>query len=547
MKIRRGSVNACLAWLLIGIYIAGGSLWSWYAPSCIDDYTYDKVPVEYTRESFDRCDGRPVKTISDSFDAIGHVMVVDNGRLANFVHILFSPFDPVVERVANCVALALMTLLMCVLAGKNNRITPGATALTLAGLWIVLPWYDGMQALVFQTNYVWASALLCAGWLLWSRRERLTGTALTATALLMLILGWWHEGFAVAILAYMIADMAFNPKPSRRRSLLLIAAAATGLVCNLGFGTVTRMATHGTLNGNAGHFGELLTGIIFDIWPVFLAIVLAAVAIIRAGNERSVLIRHLAPWFVSMIVLLAMSFVLQMYGRTFWPALLVAILINVWMSRRMFHIPATALAAVLIAFAALSVWWFFQLVTIERKVRLAYDGFVAQLTSYREEGRRSNVVYGALGGSDAIPWYLFGIPDTFEENPEGAKYLANNFGYYNNVIVMLPDSLRGRSFDQLPEYEGNTRLRGVWPVLLAPDSASTGVLHATVCEPGTEMNPVNKLLALCSGDAHEVTYPLAAWRFPVTMPDGQEVFVSYIVKRPRTKRYRTVLRLDSGF
>ena len=539
--------NFLMTWLLIGIFLIGGCLWSWYAPSCIDDYTYSRVPQEFTYESFERCDGRTIQTFSDAFDAIRHDMVADNGRLANFVHSLFAPCPGALERIANCIAMAVFTILMCMLTGRHGKPTPAASALTLIGIWLALPWYDGLQALVFQTNYVWGGALMCAGLLLCQHIARLNRLTFTLSVLLMWVLGWWHEGFALTIIVFFTTDLCLNRTVAPKRRMLMILAVVAGFICNLAAGTLRRITTHEALNGNAGHFAELLTGILLDLAPVLLAILLSAVVIMRTKTNRLATIRELAPWLAATVMMTILAFALQMYGRTFWPALILAIIINVRLLRRLFPISAVAIAPAMIVVAIMSGWWFVRLIHYERKVRSAYDGFVTQLQQYAADGRNSNVVYGALGGKDAVPWYLMGIPDSFEENFEGSRYLANNFGHYNNVIVMLPDSLRHRNFESLPRYEGNTQLRGVWPVILAPDSASLGVLNLCVDAPGSAMSPLDYLLANLRGDTGRSDYPLMAWRFPATMPDGRKVFVYYVVRRPRIKRYRQPLAISADY
>ncbi len=539
-SVRLSQLNRTLMWILIGISILGGALWCWNTPLCLDDYTYNKVPREYTYGSLTRCDGRPVESLADAFEAMDHVRATDNGRLANFLHILLTTLPEDVERVLNALALGLMTLLMCMLTGLRNRPTPVASALTLIGIWLVLPWYSGLQSLVFQMNYIWGGAMMCAAVLLWPGREKLRPLALSAYIALMFVLGWWHEGFAIVVIVLLGVDLAVNGRRNPRRGMLLIASLILGVLANLIFGTLHRILAHEGRNSNVGHMSELLTGIFTDLWPVATALILMMLVAARRPDMR----RPMLPWAAALAVAVAMPFALQMYERTFWPALMLSIIINVWMFRSLFRLPVRLTAVVLAAMVVCSAWWFAELNRYECAVRKQWDSYNAQLEAYRAQGRPCNVVYGSTGGSDAVPWYLFGIPDAFQESYEGMFYLANNYGLHGTMVLALPDSLQGRTFDQLPAYQGNSNLRGVWPTLLTRDSVSVGTIMVSVAPPRGNMHLFYRLLAAASGDTREASYPLAAWRFPVTMPDGEQVWAYFVVKRPRTKRWRDILSVD---
>lgn len=132
-----------------------------------------------------------------------------------------------------------------------------ALAFTWVLVVLTLPWSNSLWVGVYAFSYIFPGALMMV--ILWlvttaMKPERASVAPRLATALVLaLLLGWWHEQFALALACGLLAWVALGRStregrrtPDRLNSTYVLAIAlaliAVALLCVLGSGMTTRVA-----------------------------------------------------------------------------------------------------------------------------------------------------------------------------------------------------------------------------------------------------------------------------------------------------------------
>lgn len=142
---------------------------------------------------------------------------------------------------------------------RRSALVPPA----LLGYCMILPWYENMGSLVFQFNYVVATAL--SVWLLvrvlrGAGRGRRYGLC---TVLLAFIVGWWHEGFGVPMAVGFMALMILDRTRSNRIVLMCIVMLCVGVAVNILSPGMTMRLARDSHDVNSVRFQQLK-----DTWVV---------------------------------------------------------------------------------------------------------------------------------------------------------------------------------------------------------------------------------------------------------------------------------------
>lgn len=169
-----------------------------------------------------------VTTVSNSYRHWQY----DTGRLCNMAAVPFLALFPKwVFSIATAVAIWIIYLSGPYLA-RTGYISIGSV------FWIfvvtfVFPWFDFMMTVIFCCNYVWSVALAVIYLYLLNRfagKPSLSTLAKVSVFLFAVLLGWWHEGISVPLVAGCVTYFACRRlMPNKSEWFMLI-----GLVCGVG-------------------------------------------------------------------------------------------------------------------------------------------------------------------------------------------------------------------------------------------------------------------------------------------------------------------------
>lgn len=134
------------------------------------------------------------------YDCFIHNKQSDNLRLANMSAVFALAAPKWIIGLASAVLFSFSIILGGKTVGftKNNGV---AISILSALLILVLPWWEGIVAVDYQLNYIWATALFALDIWLFLRDRHLQWFM---GAILGLLLGIWHEGFSAPALIAMI-------------------------------------------------------------------------------------------------------------------------------------------------------------------------------------------------------------------------------------------------------------------------------------------------------------------------------------------------------
>ena len=180
----------------------------------------------------------PWQGIADTIAA--HVRT-DNGRLANMVFMALLPLPHWLTAGIGSVAFALALyfyLRLCRAWGRLGRTVWAAFFITMG-----LPWIDSLVYVCYQFNYVLPMAFTMGAMLLLFSPRRVP---VWAGALLGLLIGMWHEGFGVPMLAGCVAVGAMSVWPCKLQwNSNLLTPWCIAFVVGLAVGTAFVFAAPG--------------------------------------------------------------------------------------------------------------------------------------------------------------------------------------------------------------------------------------------------------------------------------------------------------------
>lgn len=257
----------------------------------------------------------------------------DNARLAMF----FSPLFMLFPKWAGATVMALLLLVTVrvslAVAGidwHRSALVPILLVLVMA----VLPWRDGLSELVFQLNYIPATAcaILLIAWL--KNNEAVKQEASPAVCVMAFVFGfltgWWHEGIALPVGCGLIAVVAVRGIKFERRALWAsVGLVAAGVSLFLVPGMRARIA-----RTDAPSFGLVeLAYFVMAAWPCLLTLIWAAVHCVRARFGRNTADRLVIFGVVSCVVSLAIALRSGQFLRAGWWAYFITCVLAVYLAR----------------------------------------------------------------------------------------------------------------------------------------------------------------------------------------------------------------------
>lgn len=527
--------------VLIAMTLVGAVAWLTEADWAYDDYYY-RLTYKYTDDwvGFDP----EITTLSQAWTSVCN-HIENNGRLANIVHILLQPFGHTFEAVllGLCIAAMLAGLMWTGIRGKHP--TPLAGIAAVLVMWVVFPWYDSMQSLDFEINYVPPTVAVLAVVGLLPGLKTASRLRYAAAMLAALFAAWLHEGHGTVLIVDILCCMAVDRRGfANRRVMAVLCCALAGMVLNLLLGTALR--TQRVRPELLMPTLQLFVRIIPQSWPLFLAVVMATLRYFTAKADRRAIVRRFAPILAASFAGVCMAFALGRTGRVLWGADIFAAIVIIdciaFWSRNV--CPRLQLT-IGVAFAIVYGWWLCEL--YRWQVPVSEESRLIEKT---HGGRRENcptLVFADRVSDEDIPMYLMGIV----QNPLDGWWGAYCLGNYleptgRHAVMTLPYALEGVPFSRWPKVPGNNHLRGVWPMIAATDSVPVDCV-LRVGAPGANVAPVDKLFILAKegrldGNAEACVYTDIV---AVNMPDGSKIYRYFHEPLPRTIAHRPILSVDT--
>lgn len=215
-------ISLTIGWLAIGVWCI--AWWIIYqfnpVPGC-DDIWFGLANADWMQGRTDDIDWR------GAFDTIRSTYNTDNGRLSNMVMVFFMLLPGFLRAL---IATAFMGVFVgcAVSLTKKSAVRSALPAVfVIALLRFFVPWREQMESIDFEMNYVVPSIFIM--WVYLSLLHRRDRKFMWQEAVLALLIGFWHEGFAVPFAASM-AVWGLIDKRLRQRCWLLLLLTLPGMI-----------------------------------------------------------------------------------------------------------------------------------------------------------------------------------------------------------------------------------------------------------------------------------------------------------------------------
>ena len=540
-KTARHIDNAFIA-LLLAVTLAGMLAWTHACPVSSDDLPFSHVLPDNAEAANSWVpSGIPIETFSQAWTSVIHHRHL-NGRLGDLVHIMLQPMP-------RWIGAALLSLCLCVFLGllliwqkTAGRLKPFGAALAVVLLWTAFPWYDGFQALVFQANYVPASALSTAIVLILTTGRLFGAKGIVGIAAMSFLTGWFHEAFGLSLASY-TAVLWLLSKRQRKLSGIALLSVLAGVATNMLAGTINRM----TLQVEPiVFFRNHLMHFVTETWPVALAALACVYGYRKAAKAlKKDLLKDTLPLWGAILTSLLIGLRLAALGRVLWPALLYSVLCILYIAAR---IPLKAKPhlrhALMVMFVAAYGWWWTQIVKWERIVAEDVATLIAQCGPNRKGA--PTVSFAEYTEQRKIPYYLLGLAKSYVENRPEAQSLARWLTLREASVLVLPKELEDKPFEQWPYIGEQKLLRGRWPMMVARDSLNLD-FRLTVGPGDSNLPPLNRLMIAIKIIYTENLDSIGGYMFAerVYMPDGSVAYRYFTEPLPRTVANRPMAAFDT--
>lgn len=529
--------------LLLFITAAGAIARNMVSPMQADDWVYmhmaetDDVP---TGVLFWESHGPLVEDYGDVFESIVNHYRLINARLANFLHILFVPVDSSVEGVLMGICTVLMALMLALLGDYRGRLSPLAVLLAVLLMWTAFPWYDYMQSVVYQMNYV-APTLLCY-LTIWYLRwlDTLGKWKLVGFMALTLLTGLMHEGFTAILLVYMVSlPLCRGLRPSRRY-IAAVVVMATSLAYHLSSPILGRTA------GTQIDIMSIASRSLVLTVPLFVAVILSLVDKRVSRLTMKDYTARYGAWLLAAFAGAAMPVVLMMANRTYWimdvfcvPAIIIAL------TSLLERVPLRVKAAAALAAAVPYALWMAELVRWEKILGDEERSVQHHIMELPAGGLPySGIIPFTTIPSDNIPSYLLGIPMQVQDDFLSTRFFASAAGHTHTVTLPVDTAYASKPLEEWPKIPGNNPLYGRWPYMAQRDS-TTSVYNGVFGPPESSMPLFDRLLCHLMGRSGEVEYRFWWGAKTVPLADGDTIYRAFVLTNPRTIRHRKLIRIDT--
>ena len=538
---RQGLVGLILISL---ITFVGALVWELHLPICIDDFSYKYIPISDIPDDFWDCKGPEIKTVDNAIQACFRNYGLTNGRLSNYIHILFQPFNRNIEAFCAAIAIALLPILMTFASGWTKKGNLFAISISTLLMWITFPWWNGMQSLVYQVNYVWTSCMLLGLIIMLPKHTNWSNWSKTAFLLYSFATGMMHEGFTNPLVAWVFFQMIANGLSKRNiYPFAVIIALLGGETVNLFGGLFSRLNSH-TSGFSLSELISLAPRYILHGWSVFLAITLTIIAWRKKTvNDKSLIQKSIYPLFGALIIGYTQALVLAEFTRALWVCDLFAILIILKSLKIICHKNTPIEKLVFCTFTILYIAWLSSLCSWQKKLSSEYYHLLSQWQQQASATPdKGDVVFQEIIHTYQVPMYLLQIAKQLNEDCwQGSINQAWFVRHKNSPLTILPSYLNGTNYDQWPRY--HEKIRGQWPMLVSTDSIPN--IEVTVGIPNSNMAPINRCLAIIQerGIKSQTTFPVRTTPFKIILPDGSSAYRLFIDEIPLPMQRRDIISI----
>lgn len=549
--IKQNKISLFFSSCIVLMTFVGAIVWQILCPFCSDDYMFSlSIHEGVDPLDFWMCRGEEYKSFGEVFDGMRTIFLTHNTRLSNLLYVLVQYIFPVWTVKTICgLSICGMYLGLLYFAVGNKMLThPWIVAFATFFFWVFFPWSDSMQSSDFMFNYPVATCFVLI-WLFLYRRAgkyRLVGRSLLA--LYTLFVAFYHEGFAIPLVAYLFVDMLLIGNKSKWYSLTLLIIFVIGIGVSPILGTGSRMGfVFNSFQTWLAKYQWERAKLFTDLGIGFLVLVCAAIARFRIKKSNVLQFRRdIYPSLAAVVASLGLCIVLHYYARAFWGGLLFAMIASLRLlslirtKKKLTAISQVVLTLLMVTYSA----WLIELAIWQKKATNNQNRLVEILAprgSYPYE-----VVYMDGIHRGEVPFYLMDITSPlYEVIPFNLitlkKYFKNPDG--SETLIVLPEKFKDVRMENLPRYAGNARVRGDFPFVIF-DEPYEGMLRVTFDSPNQKVSGVNLLRKLLFGGSSDDLY-VKVESDTLFAPDSTYIFGWQIEELPRSFRGREIVRIDT--
>lgn len=252
----------------------------------------------------------------------------DNIRLANIVFTFTLLMPKFIPSILSGLFVGVMLWQSARLIGVSWR-NPLMFMLLVFGISFMLPWYEEMLTQCFALNYVWSTALtLMLAMRFWSNKKQ----NIYLSLLLGFIVGVWHEGFSVPLLAGFATYLALNRGEINRQRIAMICAmvigllwllSAPGLQANVGYKT------------KALQLSTVISKLLLYHAPLLILLLSISIAAIRKNTRKLIFDPRFVSFVAICVVGAALNVITNVGVRTGWMGYLFGIIATLYLWKNM--------------------------------------------------------------------------------------------------------------------------------------------------------------------------------------------------------------------
>lgn len=528
---------------------AGAIGWQVSTYPMTDDWSYMCQVTQPDEEAFWHSEGPLVETFADAFNStINHFRYI-NCRLANALFI-FAQLTPRWIQSGICglaIGCMFLGLLLCGCGPRKMRSVPCLMSAVVL-LWCAFPWYNTMQSADFQFNYSLPSAMWLAYMYLLPKYRTMTRRGSILFAIYAFITGLMHETFTCVMIAYTFIVWLQNGVKSRKTIALLFLLCVSVLWGFL-WSNTGRTGIYIGYRMESG-FWISTTALASQLWPLWLAIVLTAVAYYRCRNLH--LLYESLPYLCGCAVCITAVWILGVLDRGLFPAQMLACVLCLKSVASIYRCenpsPGKSWTVLGIVFTILYGMWIYKL--IESQIRTSREMETLDNVLKNKPGTVPDYVYLDMSNPWNYPPYLMDMTSNrLKTEVNDNFHIASFHAKKQKWIAILPAKLEGKEYDSLPQIPGNNSFRGVWPVVLSKGRGTEEI----IVDFGVQM-PTAKLTdrILAAAKARSFRADSASQNMklvyrPLIMPENSTdtIFLIFPELNVRTNQRREFISIDT--
>lgn len=534
----------------VALTFVGALAWQLNTGMNLDDYVYSlATPLgeTYDESRFWDCESVEYTSTSQLLEVIRGHFCDTSSRFTNFIFIILQ-FLPVPILKTICGLLIGFTFLgiMIYSLTKKYVVNPILVVIGILAFWLFLPWQNGMYSSAYIFNYVLPSCL----WILWlylyRKIEILTYRQTVLFALYTTFISFFHEGFTIPIGCFVFVDNMFYKFRSSRRWVLWAIMFAV-VITMLFFGSGERFDKNFSLDIESVFHSRGIE-IFIDSFGFFIALFLIIFdGIFSRKISKTLYCHEILPILIGCLPMFFCYLYLTPSPRTLWCVNLFSIILVLEFSRVYFgHLSLTVVSRFFLAlFLGIYGIWLWQIVSWTIKFKKENEALI-EIVSPRKSYNNGIIFFDKTHYKD-LPYYFLRIPPTYFEYYESVSFVKYWINSNREELLFLPKKYKKLPLDSLPLYNGNAKIRGIWPYLIS-EKPYKGTILITCGDFEKNSNPIFKgvkyLREKITG--HEVNdLPVYFTTEEMMWQDSTIIYGGKLPPLPRTFQWRTILSIDT--